>query len=78
MASTVTSSLKFIIRDDLDFSLHLEMIKYSSMDFDRTDFPLLHPVESITVAPESIDAKFLRLDKEVKSAWYFDCTSNDF
>jgi len=54
------------------------MIKYSSIDFDKTDLPLLHPVESITVAPESMDAKFLRLDKEVKSACNFDYTSKDF
>ena len=39
----------------------------SSFDFDKMDLPLLHPLESMTVAPESIDAKFLRLDKEFKS-----------
>ena len=54
------------------------MIKYSSFDFDKIDLPLLQPVESITVAPESIDAKFFLFNKEFKSAWYFDSTSKDF
>ena len=38
--------------------LHIGIIKYSSLLFDKIDLPFITPIESTMVAPLSFDAKF--------------------